>query len=78
MTTPTPAPIAGNQNFSSVSNVAAQVPTLFVGELEASDAAVTNLTLDDGQVVTTQGTPPTAYRHRRRCPSELCRRIGLS
>ncbi len=60
MTTPTTAPIAGNQNFSSVSNVAAQVPTLFVGELEASDAAVTSLTLDDGQVVTTQGTPPTA------------------
>lgn len=46
----TPQPIAGNQNFTSVVDMAAQLPTLNVTDLTASDELVQNLLVVNGTV----------------------------
>ena len=64
-----PQPIAGNQDFTSVVDMAAQLPTLNVTDLTASEELVQNLQvvnetveeleIRNGHLLTAQTTPPT-------------------
>ena len=69
-------PIGGNQDFTSVVNLAAQLPSLSVGGLETSDATIVDativdITLEDGQFTTKQGDLPTASATNPEVPVKI-------
>ena len=59
MTTPTTAPIAGNQYYTNVVDAAPQLPLLNVSELEVSNAILVDANIQNGHLLTSADNPPT-------------------